>query len=197
MEMTVPGINVRLILESLRLLNDPQYDFLLTMAGWSRFRAALPPPTTEPAATEAEYNHLFGLVYTQLGESLTRLFLRTFGQKIAGFMVEMDLLKAKAAEGAQIPADRQVGWFAQTMVELAHVFWGPVMADEDAQAYYIAFPVCTLCAEIKGAQAPICSMMPAFYQMISRSLIGRRLESEEVTCAALGAPYCKYAIYKN
>src|SRR5215213_6150038 len=81
--MEISASTMRHTLLAMAQTSGQQYELLLTRAGLSRFINALPAEAWQPVATSRELTTLFNTAYTLLGESLTRLFFRNFGQAMS------------------------------------------------------------------------------------------------------------------
>jgi predicted hydrocarbon binding protein len=68
---------------------------------------------------------------------------------------------------------------------------------EDSTAWYtsVATGDCG-CDNITGAKAPICLATVAGLKGVIDVFCGRHYKVEEITCEAMGAPNCKFAIHK-
>jgi len=194
-EATIPGQSFRQILVTLQASCGQQYEPLLKAAGLMRFQQTLPPDDWSPAGTAAEIARLFKVVYDMLGEDLTRLFHRNNNLAIAKFILKSPAGQSMVAEAAQIPAGQRLGGFVRAMALSSGRTWTPHTVSEDADAWYLTNEHCLVCAGVQGAASPFCGSA-TLYAYLAKAVIGRRVRVVEVECAAMGAPHCKYALYK-
>ena len=194
--MDVQASTLRYALLAVQQISGAQYEVLLTRAGLTRFRDALPPVDLQPVATRAELSQLFATTYELLGEALTRLFIRNFGKAIAETLVGSAPWLALAAQGAGVPRDGQRAWFVQQMAQVTGRNWSHMTISEDAAAWYLELEACPICAGIRGISAPICANVEGVWAAAARLMIQQRVRVAEVACHAMGAPHCRFAIYK-
>jgi hypothetical protein len=197
MEYTVPAMTVRITLESLQQVSGGQYKALLSDAGLGRFANELPPAGWEPVATGAELTHLYGTMYRWLGEGQTRMFLRNYGRLTPDMVLETPMWQEVIAAAPQVPAATRLRWFVDELARLTAPVWTPLTVTEDEKAIYISLEYCPICAEIRGVSAPICADGESFCGRLAQRVTGERITVTEVECVALGAPHCKYALYKK
>lgn len=161
MVMKLSARTVHAVLRAVQEISGPQYDHLLERAGWTRFQSAIPLESADLVATQAELESLFANVYTLLGEGLTRLFLRNYGRLLAAQIFTMAEGSGVREAAAAIPLEQQLAWFAMVLVRMSTRDWTPATLAEDAQAYYLTFERCPLCAGVRDAQAPLCATLEA------------------------------------
>jgi hypothetical protein len=187
---------MNLVLAAAQPVAGPQYRNLLIQAGLARWLDAPPPPTMDPAATEAELAHLFGTVYTLLGEPGTRLMLRNWGTTLTPVITTIPVAQQiVAAVLALPPAERWPRALAR-LVELTAPFWAPATLREDATTWYLTLTDGPVCAEIRGASAPLCPNLVASYPRLLQVMTGRRPQVAEAACRAAGARPGSSAITK-
>jgi V4R domain len=192
---SIPGQSLRQILLTLQASCGQQYEPLLKAAGLARFLHSLPPDDWNPAGTTGEVARLFKVVYDMLGEELTRLFHRNNNLAIAEYLLHSPRGQQMIAQAAQMPPDQRLGWFVRETAVFSGRTWTPHTASEDADAWYLTNEHCLVCAGVQGAAAPFCGSA-TLYAHMAKAIVGRRVRVVEVECAAMGAPHCKYALYK-
>ncbi len=196
MAYEVPAMTIHFMLQTLQESSGAHYEKLLTDAGLTRFLRKLPPENWEPVAEQTELTRLFTAVYHTLGESLTRTFLRNWGQFTGNKFAANPLVADLRAEAQALPPAAQLAWFVQTMATLSARSWAPHILSEDARAWYCEMDPCPVCRDIRGAHGPICGDCEGMYGAMAKHLLGRRVVIEEVACAAAVAARCKWAYYK-
>src|SRR5262249_34314215 len=103
----------------------------------------------------------------------------------------------QALAGARdLPPERQIRWFAEAMVAWSGRAWAPLILTEDERACYLAYEICYACYGITNAKRPFCAAGDVLFSRLGRAALGHRIHVVEVECAAMGAPHCKYALYK-
>jgi hypothetical protein len=100
------------------------------------------------------------------------------------------------AGSAAIPISDRMGWLMQQSAAQSARSGIPLHITEDATCWYEEPEVCYICAGIRGVQAPICMMRESFGRRVAEQVMGRRVRVVEVACAAMGAPHCKFAVWK-
>jgi hypothetical protein len=191
----IPGQSFLQITRTLQATCGQQYEPLLKAAGLARFLQTPPADDWRPAGTSAELVRLFTVVYDMLGEDLTRLFHRNCNVAIASYILEGQWAAAARAEAAQVPAEQRLAWAVQEIARYCARSWSPHLISEDAGAWYLTNDHCVVCADVRGAVGPFCGTATMF-AALAQALVGRRVRGIEVECAAMGAPHCKYALYK-
>lgn len=192
----IPGLTMHVVLAAAQAITGTQYRTLLTRAGLERWAEALPSPTMDPVATEAELSHLFATVYLMLGESGTRLMMRNWGTTLAPMITQIPMIQQVAAEIAALPPDDQLPRAIARTQEITTAFWSPAHLREEDDAWCITLVECPVCAEIQGAHAPICDNLVIIYPRLLQVLVGHRRMVEETACRACNDPYCVYRIAK-
>jgi hypothetical protein len=192
----INGTTMRVVLESLKSVSGPQYEMLLQRAGLDRFLKELPAADGKTAATGEELVRLFTVVYTMLGEVCTRLFHRNCGVAFAEGIMRSGWGAKMQAKAATIPADQKLPWVVRELIALAEHSYSPQIVSEDNAAWYLASATCYVCLGLQGVKAPICTSTETMYKELAKKLLGRTVRVVEVECAALGAPHCKFAVYK-
>jgi bacteriochlorophyll 4-vinyl reductase len=187
---------MNVVLAAAQTVAGSQYHQLVKAAGLARWAETLPPPTMEGVATEAELSRLFSTVYTMLGESGTRLMMRNWGTTLAPMIIAIPQLRAMVTEVAALPAAARLPQAILRLQESTSMFWSPATLTEDANAWYVTLGACPVCAEIRGAQMPICTNLEAIFPRMVQAFAGQRLTVQETACRATGAPACVYTIYK-
>lgn len=195
----LPCTSVRRILETMQQVSGPQYAPLLRAAGgsWARFADALPPDTSAPSGvTEADLSHLYGTLHRMMGEALTRAFLQTYGRAMGTRMTGSPGYQEMRAAVEAAPPGEKLGAAVRAMAAECTARWTPLRGWEDAEAVYLEFEHCPVCAEMRGAREPMCAGSEAIYTQMVRALTGVRVTFHEVECAALGAPRCCFRAKK-
>jgi hypothetical protein len=192
----VTNSTLRIVLQSMRDISGRQYSLLLKMANLEQFRETLPPDNQSPAAAGEDLERLYLTVYDVLGETLGRLFHRNMGPPLAEAVLTSAWGRAMQAQLPQIPAENRLEWFVREIATATSQDWAPQTVTEDAVAWYIHSPHCRICRGIRNARAPYCAAPDAMYRLVGERLLGRRVRTGEVACAAMGAPHCVHAIYK-
>lgn len=194
--MDVPANTMRNALLVVQQISGGQYALLLSHAGLERFRDALPAEDMQLVATRAELSRLYSTVYEMLGEALTRLFMRNSGKGFAEVLVRSESWQALAQEGAGVPPEQRRAWFVQQMAKVTGRNWSRTNISEDADAWYLELEFCPNCAGITGVSAPICANVEVVWAAAAKLMIQQRVRVVEVACHGMGAPHCKFAIYK-
>jgi hypothetical protein len=192
----INGTTMRVVLQSLKSVSGPQYEMLLQRAGLTRFIKELPAADGKTAATGEELVRLFTVVYTMLGEVCTRLFHRNCGVAYAEGIMQSGWGATMRAKAPTIPADQKFNWMVRELTALAEHSYSPQIVTEDAAAWYLASTACYVCTGLQGVKAPICTSTETMYKELAKKMLGRTVRVVEVECVALGAPHCKFAIYK-
>ena len=190
----VAGMIMRTVLLATQETSGPQYPHLLRVAGLSRFTHALPPLSGEPVATKTELERLYGAVYAMLGEPITRLFMRNYGQRIAPQVLENPELREIVRRAAALPPDQRLAAFLQEFVPWQR--WAVIHLTEDPHTWYLELEHCSYCAGIHGATAPLCQGATVLYATLAKAATGRTLQVTETACVAAGDPHCKFALPK-
>ena len=193
----IPARTMRLTLQTMKENSGSQYGHLLAAAGLARYSDMLPPDDWTPSATSAELAELYHTVYTMLGESLTRLFLRNYGQGLARAVLEQKWGQAMLAQAPNIPASQRVHWFVDKWLAHTGQHWTLMTVAQDSVAWYLTPEFCQYCARISGVSAPLCAATEVMLRTVAEKIVGWRVRVVEIECAAMGAPHCKYAIYKD
>jgi V4R domain-containing protein len=197
MAETVPEQTMWVVMQTIEKTAGPQTPRLLTRSGLDRFlNTQLSPTSMKPAATQAELIKLYQEVYAMLGEDVTRLFQRNFGEIALEGILHLPEVAQLRAEGHAVPRDQQIAWFVKTWTDWMERRWVRQIVSEDNKAYYLAQEVCYSCYGITGAKRPLCPAGEVIYQRMAREFLGRRIRVTETECAAMGAPRCVYAIAK-
>ena len=192
----VTSNTMRVVIQSVQQTSGPQFGLLLRAAGLERFVATLPAADMQFCATGEELVRLFHTVYEMLGEDCTRLFHRNCGVLFAEGTLAGRWGQDMLQRAPQIPAGARLAWFARELAEMAGRAYSPQILTEDATAWYLASEVCYTCLGIHNVSAPLCAAATMMYKGLADKLVGRRVRVAEVTCAAMGAPHCKFALYK-
>jgi divinyl protochlorophyllide a 8-vinyl-reductase len=193
----ISGSSMRGMLVALQKVAGRNYETLLTAAGLARYLTALPAADQSPAATGQEVAQLNTAVYQILGEALTRLFHRNLGETYAAGIVQNPAHQTMRARIQAAPREQQLALFVQETSRLIERGWPGVRHSEDSTAWYWTIDQCVVCAGVQHAMAPICGQLPALVSGLGKALLGRRPRVAEVECRALGAPACRFAIYKD
>lgn len=191
----VPAVVLRLILEGIREVAGSQFPRVLAEANLTQY-SELPPPDQSPTVTEHELSALYGATFRVVGESLTRLFLTRYGQKLPDTMIAGPSGQEAMAKMQSVPDNERIGVAMHLIAETGTKLWTPMAVTEDDEAFYLEIEHCAICANIRGAKSPICANSEFFYGAFARALTGFRLTALEVECAAMGAPRCKYRVRK-
>lgn len=192
----VPGFTMNVVLAAAQTVAGPQYRQLVKAAGLERWADSLPPPSMEGVATEAELSRLFATVYSMLGESGTRLMMRNWGTTLAPMIMAIPQIHEGVGQIAALPPAARLPQAIAVVQEVTTQFWSPATLTEDANAWHITLSACPVCAEIRGAQMPICTNLEAIFPRMIQAFAGQRLTVQETACRATGAPACTYTIHK-
>lgn len=190
----VPGMVMRTVLLATHESSGPQYPHLLRAAGLSRFIDALPAMSGELVATKTELERLYAAVYAMLGEPITRLFMRNYGQRLAPQVLENPELQEIIGRAAALPPEQRLTAFLQEFVPWQR--WAVIHITQDQHAWYLELEHCPYCAGIHGATAPLCQGATVLYATLTKAATGRTMQVTEVACVAAGDPHCKFAVTK-
>jgi predicted hydrocarbon binding protein len=190
----VAGLVLRTVLLAMQETSGPQYPHLLRAAGLSRFIDTMPDASWEPAATKAELERLFAKVYELLGEPITRLFMRNYGQRLAPQVLANPELQALLRRAAALPPEQRLAAFLQEFAPWQR--WAVIHMSQDPHAWYLELEHCPYCAGIHGATAPLCQGATVLYAALTKAATGRTVHVTEITCAAAGDSHCKFAVTK-
>jgi bacteriochlorophyll 4-vinyl reductase len=197
MAQTVPEQTMAMVLHVMQEIAGVQAGPILTQAGLGRFLTTPPDRTSmRPAASQEELIQLFRNIYRMLGEDLTRLFMRNYGESTANVLLQLPDVQALLAEIRPVPREQQMRRLAETLEPWMARGWAPLTITEDKDACYMAYEVCYACYGITGAKRPLCAAGDVIFARLAREALGRRVRVVEVECAAMGAERCKYALYK-
>lgn len=197
MVQTVPEQTVALVLHVIQELAGPQADPLLTQAGLGRFLTAPPQLNSmRPVASQEELIRLFQAIYRMLGEDLTRLFMRNFGDRTVTALLPLPEIQQMCAAARNRPPEQQMRAFTDALAKWTARGWAPGVITEDAAAFYFAYEVCYACYGITGAKRPLCAAGDVIFGRLAQEALGRRVRVSEVECVAAGGAQCRYAIYK-
>ena len=196
MNRAVPRATLRAVLQSIQSMSGPQYVVLLQQAGLERYNGTAPGWEDGAACSIEELVGLYRRVYEMLGPTLTRLFHRNCGMVLAGIAREGAGWPQLVTQAQAVPEAQRLEWFVRTMAQQAEGAWTRSIITEDAQAWYMAMEECHTCQGIRGAPLPLCMTGEATYSEMAKHLLGWRVRVTEVTCRAMGAPYCTYAFGK-
>jgi len=192
----VNATTMRVVIQSVKEVSGRQFEPLLHAAGMARFITHLPPDDLRPAADGEELVRLFHVVYGMLGESCTRLFHRNCGVRFAEGTIQGTWGRTMLALAPTIPVAERSAWFVHKLAEMAERSYSRQTVSEDDQAWYLSAEICHVCLGLTGIHAPLCASAEVMYALLGDQLAGRHVRVVEVECAAMGAPHCKYAIYK-
>jgi predicted hydrocarbon binding protein len=187
---------MRLVLQSMQDISGRQYPLLLRQANLTRFLEVMPPDSLQPVAAGDELERLYLTLYQVLGETLARLFHRNMGPSLAAAVLDSPWGRGLQAQALKIPVENRLEWFVREMVTAANQTWSNQTLTEDAVAWYIESSDCRVCRGIHHARAPYCVGADVTYRLVGERVLGWRVRTTEVACAAMGAPHCKHAIYK-
>jgi bacteriochlorophyll 4-vinyl reductase len=190
----VPGMVMRTVLLATHETSGPQYPHLLRAAGLNRFIDAMPDGGWEPVATKTELERLYAAVYTMLGEPITRLFMRNYGQRLAPQVLENPELQEIIRRVTALPPEQRLAAFLQDYITWQR--WAVIHITQDQQAWYLELDHCPYCAGIHGATAPLCQGAAVLYATLTKAATGRTIQVTETACVAAGAPHCKFAVTK-
>ena len=194
---TVPEQTMSRVLESIQKTAGQYATRLLIEAGLDRFLTTPPSPTgIQLVAAPEELSQLYHGVYNMLGEDFTRLFHRNYGEVTAAALLHAPAMAEMIAAGPSVPAAQQVRWFADSFAAWASRTWAQTTVSEDAVACYMELKECYSCAGISAAKRPLCASTDVIYRRLAHACLGRRIRVAETECAAMGAPHCRWALYK-
>jgi predicted hydrocarbon binding protein len=146
--------------------------------------------------TTSQLANVYAVVHRHLGETLTRLFLTNYGNKMGPMLVDHPTVKSLAQKSKAIPAAGRAAWAIQETCGFLNTIWANVQVREDPQAWYLEVDHCPICAGIRGATAPICASSEIIYTVILRAVGGQWPTFKEVACRAQGNPVCSYRLAK-
>jgi predicted hydrocarbon binding protein len=192
----VIGSILRAVLQAIQETSGPQYPNILRAAKLNRFIDALPEEGIHPVATREEFERLYSAVYQMLGESLTRLFLRNYGQRMAVQLLANPEMQQRIAHAATLAPAQRLEAFVHGYAEYSARVWAAIRITQDEQAWYLELEYCPNCAGIHGATAPICQSPVVVFGTLAKAAVGRSVRITELTCAAAGDAHCKFALYK-
>lgn len=192
----VPAVALRLILSGIQEVAGSQFSRVLTEAELQEYGTKAPPEDQTPTISEGQLSRLYGSTHRVIGESLTRVFLTNYGRKLPAALLAGPLGQEMLRKVAQAPEEKKLEAAVREIAETGTKLWVPIRFLEDAEAYYLEIQSCVICAEMKGAQSPICANSEVVYTELARTLSGKRVTAIEVECAAVGAKHCKYRIRK-
>jgi bacteriochlorophyll 4-vinyl reductase len=192
----VPGLVMRTVLLATQETSGPQYPHLLRAAGLSRFINAMPDGGWDPVATKTELERLYATVYEMLGEPITRLFMRNYGQRLATQLLENRELQEIIRRAAALPPEQRLEAFLKEFAPFSARGWTAIRITQDPQTWYLELEHCPYCAGIHGATSPLCQGATVLYATLTKAATGRTMQVTETTCVAAGAPHCKFAVTK-
>ncbi len=186
---------LREMLLSLRLVAGPAYPQLLHAAGMDAYSAALPEPTPDLTATQADIARLFSVGYTHLPPAQAMLFFTNMGEHLARQTWADPAVQAIAATIRTTPASEQVAVAWQELIAIVNI-QARVGREvrSDASNDYLALTDCPYCQDIHGAKQPACFATARFYEVLLKHLTGRPVIVREVECRAMGSARCTYAV---
>jgi bacteriochlorophyll 4-vinyl reductase len=195
--LSIPEQTMWVTVQAITQTTGERAPHLLRQAGLGRFLDNPPSPASmRPVATVAELGALYLMLHTMLGDALTRLFHRNCGEIVAGALLQLPEAQQLALTPKPSGRDAQVRWFADAFGAWSSSTWARLEVSEDAVACYFTVSDCPACQGISGAQIPICASADVIYQRLAKAWLGWRVRVEEIECAAMGHPNCKYALYK-
>ncbi len=192
----VPGVVLRMILEGIREVSGSQFPRVLAQAGLDRYLDALPPSDQTPTITEPELSKLYGATFRVAGESLTRLFLTQYGQKLPEALLNSPSGQQMLASMKDVPTAERLGRAVHLIAETGTKLWVQMEVTEDQEAYYLSVSRCAICADMHQARSPICANSEIVYGALARALTGIRVTALEIECAAAGGTRCRYRLRK-
>lgn len=192
----VIGNIMHAVLQAVHETSGPQYANILRTAGLTRFIDELPEPGWQPVASREELERLYATVYEMLGESLTRLFMRNYGQRLAAQLLENTEIQGIIERVRTLEPAQRLEAFIRQYVQFSNRGWSAVRISEDQRAWYLEQEHCPNCAGIHGASAPICQSPVIVYGTLAKAAVGRPVQVTEVTCVAADDPHCKFAVTK-
>ncbi len=186
---------LREILLSLRLVAGQAYPRLLHAAGLDAYSTALPEPTPDLTATQADIARLFSVGYTNLPPSQAMLFFTNMGEHLARQTWADPAVQAIAETIKITPASEQVAVAWRQLIAIVNV-QARVGREvrSDASNDYLALTDCPYCRNIQGAKQPVCFATARFYEVLLKHLTGRPVIVREVECRAMGQARCTYAV---
>ena len=140
-------------------------------------------------ATREELEHLYSTVYQMLGKSLTRLFMRNYGHRLAAQLLDNPEIQAIIAHVALLAPAQRLEAFIREYAPFSTRGWADLRVSQDQYAWYLEMEHCPNCASIRGASAPICQSPVVLYAALAKAAVGRPVPVTEVTCAAADDPH--------
>ncbi len=192
----VIGNTMHSVLQAVQETSGPQYASILRAAGLTRFIDELPEEGWQPVASREELERLYSTVYQMLGESLTRLFMRNYGHRLAAQLLENPEIQEIIERVSALEPAQRLEAFIREFAPFSNRGWAALQISEDPQAWYLEQKHCPNCAGIHGASAPICQSPVVVYSTLAKAALGRPVQVSEVTCVAAGGSRCKFALTK-
>ena len=192
----VPAVVLRMILEGIREVSGSQFPKVLAQAGLERYAQVLPPSDQSPTITEPELSKLYGATFRVAGESLTRLFLTQYGQKLPEALLNSPSGQQMVQAMEGVPQNERLGRAVHLIAETGTKLWVEMSVSEDQEAYYLSVSRCAICADMHQARSPICANSEIVYGALARALTGMRVTALEIECAAAGGTRCRYRLRK-
>ena len=191
----IAGQTLRPILETMREVEKERMPTILRAAGMERYDLLLPPASSIAESSAGELSRLYASLYAQLGESLTRSFLSTYGRAITERAKEDPGMMALRGDAQDVPAGpERLAWSVRTVARLIGESWSPMTVAEDPDEFRISLDHCLICARLPSARAPLCSSLEVLLTGLIRELSGTRATALEYECHATGAERCSYRV---
>jgi len=192
----ISNFSIRLMLETLREIRPAGVDELLSEAGLAWLKGADLGDASPALVKTSQLAKVYAVVHQHLGETLTRLFLTNYGNKMAPMLLEHPTVKSLAQKSKTLPAAGRAGWAIKETCAFLNTIWANVQMREDPGAWYLEVDQCPICAGIQGASAPICASSEIIYTTLLRAIGGQWPTFKEVACRAQGSPLCSYRLAK-
>ncbi|HLT30972.1 MAG TPA: V4R domain-containing protein [Myxococcaceae bacterium] len=195
-ERRVPASVLRLILNGIQDVAGSRYERVLEEAGLGRYVAVPPPDDDSPTISHPALSRLYGVTHRVVGETLTRSFLNAYGRRLPQSLLSSELGAQMKQQMQGVPEAQRLEKAVRLVADSGKAFNVEVGVSQTPEAWFLTVSECAICADMKGAQAPVCANSEIFYGTMVRELSGHRVIALEVECAAMGHPHCVYRIRK-
>lgn len=195
-ERRVPASVLRLILNGIRDVAGSRYERVLEEAELGQYASAPPPDDDTPTISHPALSRLYGATHRLIGETLTRAFLNSYGRRLPESLLASELGAEMKAQMEGVPGPQRLEKAVRLVADSGKAFKVEVGVSQTPEAWFLTVDACAICADMKGAQAPVCANSEIFYGTMVRELSGHRVVALEVECAAMGHPHCVYRIRK-
>jgi predicted hydrocarbon binding protein len=195
-ERRVPASVLRLILSGIRDVAGSRYERVLEEAGLGEYVSTPPADDDSPTISHPTLSRLYGVTHRLVGETLTRSFLNSYGRRLPQSLLSSELGAQMKQQMEGVPNAQRLEKAVRLVADSGKAFKIEVTVSQTPEAWFLTVGECAICADMKGAQAPVCANSEIFYGTMVRELSGHRVVALEVECAAMGHPHCVYRIRK-